>query len=157
MLGVFHLAAETVGIPASLLIAICSVESDFRDVVNKHDGGSPSIGICQIKLDTARLVGFEGTEEQLLRDRLINILYAAKYIKRQLNRYKGDYCSAISAYNTGTRRYLTDGRFNNMRYVTKVLERWKRYSSGDLPLTKTQLESCDGGTQGWVTQNLKSV
>ena len=155
MLGVFHIAAEIAGVPASLLIALCSVESDFRDVVNQHDGGSPSIGVCQIKLDTARFMGFAGDEKQLLRDRLVNAIYAAKYLKHQLKRYYGDYCSAISAYNTGTRKHLPDGRFNNATYVRKVLKRWKRYSGGKLPLTKEQAESCDGGTQGWVSKNLK--
>src|SRR5688500_6438555 len=111
MLGVFHLSAEIVGIPASLLIALCSVESDFRDVVNKYDGGSPSIGVCQIKLTTAKDVGFAGTADQLLKDRLVNTLYAGKYLKRQIDRYDGDVCSAISAYNTGSRKYLKDGRF----------------------------------------------
>jgi soluble lytic murein transglycosylase-like protein len=57
--------------------------------------------VCQVKLGTARLMGFKGKEQQLI-DPKTNINYAAKYLAYQLKRYKGDYKKAIVSYNRGS-------------------------------------------------------
>lgn len=75
------------------------------------------MGVCQIKLQTARLVGYTGKEKDLL-DPGLNIYYAGKYLKKQLDRYKGDIPKAVSAYNAGT--YRT----SNEAYVDKVFTAW---------------------------------
>ncbi len=136
MLGVFKLAAEMAGIPATLLLSICSAESDLRaDVVNFQDGGGDSIGICQTKESTARMLGFSG-DPNLLLNRWYSAQYAAKYLRRQLRRYKGDVCSAVAAYNRGTVKRLPDGRFSNQKYVDRVMGRWMKYAPEE--------------AQGWV-------
>jgi len=106
-----------------LLPSICWVESNYRNVINEFDGGSPSYGICQIKLNTAnwmkeyhKITGPVLDETDLMEPK-INTLYAGLYIKYQLNRYNGDIECAISAYNAG--RCIK----GNKKYVKKVLKR----------------------------------
>lgn len=107
----------------NLLESICYVETNIRNVDNMTDGGSPSYGVCQIKLETAnwmkeyyRLPG-EPLIESDLRVPEINIFYSGLYLKYNVKRYKGDLKCAISAYNAG--RCVT---FNS-KYVNKVLRR----------------------------------
>ena len=110
----------------NIMSAICWVESNHRNVINKDDGGSPSYGICQIKLSTANWMHFkhklgdkELTAEDLMKPE-VNILYASLYLKYQLNRYDTLRC-AISAYNAG--RCI---KSNQKTYVKKVLKRMKK-------------------------------
>lgn len=78
----------------------------------RNDGGSPSYGLCQVKLATARHMGFKGKPSDLLKPD-INADLAAKYLRYQLNRY-GSMEKALSAYNAG--RYIKA----NAGYVAKV-------------------------------------
>lgn len=120
----FLTTSKAIGLPAGLLSAICYVESAHKDrVVNIHDGGSPSYGVCQIKYKTARELGFTGTAYEL-RSAKPNILYAGKLLKRQLNRYKGDIKKAVAAYNSGTYHQHKSGLPRNNRYVKKVFKAW---------------------------------
>src|SRR5271163_3988979 len=94
-------------LPANLLSSICYVESKHNPAAIHHDdGGSDSIGACQLKLKTARWLGFRGTEQDLLNPGL-NIHYAGLYLKKQLVRYHGDITKAVIAYNIGNTRGLT--------------------------------------------------
>lgn len=77
------------------------------------------MGECQLKLSTAKQMGFKGTERDLLLDPSLNIHFAAKYLRSRLDRYSGDLRKAVSAYNAG--RYKT----NNLPYVKKVLKAWE--------------------------------
>lgn len=99
-------AAEQSNIPKELLFAVCFVESNYKIVPPKIDGRTPSYGICQIKLETAQLMDrvykhrVKVTATRL-QDDFTNAFYAAKYLKYQLKRYKGDWKKAIDAYNKG--------------------------------------------------------
>ena len=100
--AIYREAAKTNGIHVGLLRAVCEIESKHNLKVKKvWDGGSYSYGICQVKLGTARLMGFKGKEQQLI-DPKTNINYAGKYLAYQLKRYKGDYKKAIVSYNRGS-------------------------------------------------------
>ncbi len=115
--ALFLTIAANEGVPANVLSAICWVESSHRaHVINYADGRGDSLGLCQVKLSTARWMGFKGTREQLIRDPKANATYAAKYLKYQLKRYNGDLHKAIAAYNVGHYRAGA-----NSRYVQKVL------------------------------------
>lgn len=110
-----------------MLYSLCLVESHgnpFSRVI--MDGSSPSYGLCQLKLSTARLEGYKGTPKGLY-DPEVNSLYAAKYLHRQLKRY-GNITQALSAYNAG--HYTTA----NNHYVHIVFNRYynlnKRSSCG---------------------------
>lgn len=103
--------------------AICWVETNHRNVINPKDGGSPSYGLCQIKLETANWIHYKHklgnedlTEADLMKPE-VNIFYAGLYFKYQWDKYKDLKC-AISAYNAGR---CIKGNMNT--YVKKVLQR----------------------------------
>lgn len=111
--GLWLIAGVLAGVDPALLSGLCYVESNHQKTAYVHnDGGSPSIGICQVKLGTARLVGFKGTAAEL-QEPFTNALYAGLYLKKQQRRYRDD-DKAISAYNAG--RAIS----SNARYVQKV-------------------------------------
>lgn len=113
-LAAIKYAAKTVSVPFELLRAICTIESGLdASRINPNDGLSPSYGLCQIKLATANLVGYRGDSEGLMTPKT-NALYAAKYLKKQLKRYSGDWYKATSAYNAGRYKVV------NGKYVAKV-------------------------------------
>lgn len=99
--SIILLAAKKAGVSGALLLAICTHESGLRNVLVPHDGGSPSYGICQVKYDTAKMIGFSGKEKDLM-DPTINAKWAAEYLKFQKERYDGDWMKSTAAYNSGT-------------------------------------------------------
>lgn len=113
-------AAKSVKISGAILVAICSHESGLTNTITPHDGGSPSIGICQVKHDTAVMLGYQGKPEGLM-DPKTNAKYAAIYLKFQYDRYQ-NWCKAIAAYNAG--RYNESSREpghpKNLKYVLNV-------------------------------------
>ncbi len=104
------------GLPPGLLSAVCFTET--RHVVNAihlNDGKSHSYGICQIKLVTAQQMGFKGTPRQLMEPKT-NILFAAKYLRHQIKRYK-NVKKAVIAYNQGHAGDLIETAYQNKVYA----------------------------------------
>lgn len=121
----FVSASQTFNLPPGLLSALCFAESSHRVHITHHDdGGSDSLGICQIKLSTAKGLGFEGTRENLMRPKT-NIHYAAKYLSKQFKKYHGALYKSIASYNSGTYRPNELGLPKNAKYVNNVLRAWK--------------------------------
>lgn len=135
-------AAKAVGVPGALLLAICTHETNLKNITVPNDGGSPSYGVCQIKEKTARALGFKGAvtgptiEGKVFFGTLepkgkpagllvpsVNAKYAAKYLKKQLDKYEGDWCKATAAYNAG--RYNPSSKVmgcpRNLKYIKKVV------------------------------------
>lgn len=105
-------------LPTGLLSSLCFVESrHIASIVHKDDGASNSYGVCQVKLETARYLGFTGTQEELLKPEN-NIFYAAMYLNKQIRRYK-DVTKGIVAYNRGNSLRLT-----RSNYSDKVIKHW---------------------------------
>lgn len=122
--ALFLLTTQTLDLPPTLLSAICWVESHHNSLaVNADDGGSASHGICQVKLETAALLGFKGTEKQLSVPKT-NILYAGKYLQWQLKRYHSNIPVAVAAYNAGSYHVNKEGQIMNRKYVAKVFDAW---------------------------------
>lgn len=118
----FLSTTSTFNLPHGLLPALCYVESSHRvNAVHHDDGGSDSLGLCQIKLKTARYMGFKGTRTQLM-DPVINTYYAGRYLNAQLHRYNGNIEKALTAYNRGNAKGLARSRYSN-----KVLKVWRQY------------------------------
>lgn len=121
------LAAKKIGVASSLLLAICSHESNLKNITVPNDGKTPTHGICQIKLDTAKMLHYRGKEKGLMNPKT-NALFAAKYLKYQLKRYDNDWCKATSAYNAG--RYneskVLPGYPRNLKYVRHVQKKLPR-------------------------------
>lgn len=120
-------ASQTFELPPGLLEAVCWVESRHMvGAINQHDNGSPSLGVCQVKLETAKMLGFAGDKQALLQDPAVNAYYAAKYLRKQLDRYDGDAEQAVAAYNAGSCRFNAQGQIKNRRYVGKVQDAWQK-------------------------------
>ena len=108
------IAAENVGISSSLLFSLCHTETRIRNVINHKDGGSPSYGLCQVKLRTAKQF-FPNITAKDLMEPYKNAFVAGTYLKHQSERFKSMY-KGISAYNAG--RPIK----GNKKYVNKVLD-----------------------------------
>lgn len=117
--ALFILVSMQMNLPPDLLSSLCYVESK-HDIAAVHvdDGATNSLGICQIKLETARELGFKGSEKQLM-DPKTNIYYAGAYLAYQMNRYQGDMTKAVISYNLGHAKHLT-----NTSYQVKVFKQW---------------------------------
>lgn len=116
---IFWTQANTFALPPGLLESVCYVETK-HDIAAYHptDGGSPSIGICQVKLQTARSLGYRGTEKGLM-EPTTNVFYAAKYLRYQIDRY-GNVERGVVAYNRGNAT-----RMRSSGYSTKVMTKWR--------------------------------
>lgn len=113
-------------LPVGLLESICYVESKHDiQAIHYNDGNEDSLGICQIKLSTAKWLGFKGTRKQLM-DPQHNIHYSAKYLKHQIDRYSS-IKKGVIAYNVGHAKYLTKSV-----YLDKVNKQWTSSYGGKL-------------------------
>lgn len=111
------------GLDPKLMYAICKVESNCNQfAVNHSDGNksqkargitSKSYGMFQIKLSTAKSLGFTGTVEELMRPE-VNAFYASRLLTNLLVKHK-TLPKALSAYNAGKPSK------HNKNYVNKVL------------------------------------
>jgi soluble lytic murein transglycosylase-like protein len=107
-------------LPKGLLRSVCTIESSLKPMAVHHDdGGSDSLGLCQIKIETAKEFGFRGTRRQLMNP-YWNTYYAAKYLKHQIARYHGNLSEALVAYNWGSSHGVTSDS-----YSKKIISLWK--------------------------------
>ena len=117
--ALFLSANMTFNLPPGLLESLCYIESKHQvNAIHHHDGDDSSYGVCQIKYKTAQWLGFKGTREQLMNPKT-NIYYAAKYLAKQRNRYKGSLQKAVIAYNMGHARFIETA------YSRRVFEKWR--------------------------------
>lgn len=114
-------AAKKAGVSGALLLAICTHESGLNNVLVPHDGGSPTYGICQVKYDTAKMIGFTGVAKDLMKPE-VNAKWAAAYLKYQKGRYEGDWVKSVAAYNAGTyfESKKVPGCPRNLQYIKFV-------------------------------------
>lgn len=103
-------------VPMDLITAIIAVESNWDELARGRDG---EIGLMQILPATAFQMGFRGAPDTLF-DPETNIHFGAKYLRWQLDRFRGSTDFAIAGYNAGTPRTRIDGKFTNQEYVDKV-------------------------------------
>jgi soluble lytic murein transglycosylase-like protein len=114
-------AAKTAKISGPLLLAICTHESGLKNTVREKDGKSSTYGVCQIKLETAQMLGYKGSWYNLMIPEE-NIRWAARYVKYQESRYGNDWCKIVSAYNSGSfaESKRLPGKPRNLAYVQLV-------------------------------------
>lgn len=107
---------------ALLISAICFVESNHsHNAINVMDGGSASYGKCQMKLATARELGFKGSVSELWLNPEVNQYWAEQYLHKQIRRYS-DVRKGVAAYNAGS----VKGEIRNVKYVNKVFKQYER-------------------------------
>lgn len=115
------LTSAQFNLPPNLLSSLCYIESKHDITAVHHDDGTTdSLGVCQIKLQTAKELGFKSTAKDLM-DPKTNIYYAGKYLNHQLHRYN-DTRRAVIAYNMGSAKALTSSK-----YQRKVYTYWREY------------------------------
>jgi soluble lytic murein transglycosylase-like protein len=90
-----HAAAN--GIPVALAQAVVRHESNFNPRVTGRAG---EIGLMQIKLQTARGMGYTGSRTALY-DPATNIKWGMKYLGQARKLAGGSECGTLSRYNAG--------------------------------------------------------
>ena len=88
--------AQTNGIPVELVHRVIMRESRY----NPHVVHRGNYGMMQIKLATARSMGYTGTAEGLL-DPETNLTYAVKYLAGAYRAAHGDHNRAVAYYAGG--------------------------------------------------------
>lgn len=142
-------ASVKTGVPAILIKAICHAESKLKPSAYNHaDGGgnAHALGMCQVLYRTAREHGlkddkclgdFRDTPKKYSECKLFgphtNALYAAKYIKWQLDRYDGSWINAIAAYNSGSVKTCPSKGFFYVYVWDKKLKGLKQYKKECTP------------------------
>jgi soluble lytic murein transglycosylase-like protein len=89
--------AHANGVPEALVHRVIVRESRYQPGLIGRGG---TIGMMQIKLATARGVGYTGTAEGL-RDPNTNLTYAVKYLAGAYRAANGDYNRAVAYYAGG--------------------------------------------------------
>ncbi len=89
--------AATYGVPSALAHAVVRHESNFQPNVR---GKAGEIGLMQIKLSTARSLGYTGSAKGLY-DPSTNIQFGMKYLAMAQKLGGGSTCGTILKYNAG--------------------------------------------------------
>lgn len=106
--------AKRHGVPLQLAHAVVAVESNYNPNVT---GRASTIGLMQIKHQTARGVGFSGTMQQLY-DPATNLEYGMKYLGGAYKLARGDLCGTIMRYQGG--HYAKSMSADAVVYCAKV-------------------------------------
>ena len=85
------------GLPREFARAIVRVESSWNPELT---GAAGEVGLMQIKFDTARYIGYEGTREQLY-EPAINVRWGMKYLAGAWELGGGDHCQTVLRYQGG--------------------------------------------------------
>lgn len=79
-----------------------------------------SFGLMQIMGQTAREAGFAAIFLTTLCDPKEGLYWGCQHLKKQVDRYNGDYEAAVAAYNAGSARRASNGEWRNQGYVDKI-------------------------------------
>jgi soluble lytic murein transglycosylase-like protein len=85
------------GLPAALIDAIMAVESRYNPAVVGMDG---EVGLMQVMLPTARMLGFTGSVAELASPE-VNVHYGMKYLTEAWRLAGGDICTTAMKYRAG--------------------------------------------------------
>jgi hypothetical protein len=112
-------------------VAVAWVESNFRNTINKNDGGSPSYGMMQVKCIAARQAGFK-KNCKLLKNEKIALRFGILFLEQKLKKYKSME-EVFASYNSNVPirciKYKVDKCYPrelvNHNYVYKAMRRYK--------------------------------
>jgi hypothetical protein len=88
---------QNTGLPADIADAVVHVESNYDP---STIGGVGEIGLMQIRPETAAMLGFRGSNDELARPE-INIHYGVMYLSKAWRLADGDLCRALMKYRAG--------------------------------------------------------
>jgi soluble lytic murein transglycosylase-like protein len=97
--------AKANGIPVQFARAIVKVESNWNP---RLTGAAGEVGLMQIKHDTARHLGYDGSREALY-DPDVNVRWGMRYLAGAWKLADGDHCGTVLRYQAGHQaRSMTD-------------------------------------------------
>lgn len=102
------------GLPAALVDAVMAVESRYNPAVVGMDG---EVGLMQVMLPTARMMGFAGAPSELATP-AVNVHYGVQYLAGAWRRANGDLCTATMKYRAGHGE--TRFSYLSVEYCTRV-------------------------------------
>ncbi|MCP3368333.1 lytic transglycosylase domain-containing protein [Bradyrhizobium cajani] len=102
------------GLPPALVDAVMAVESRYNPGVVGMDG---EVGLMQVMLPTARMMGFAGTPAELASPE-VNVHYGVRYLAGAWRRANGDLCTAAMKYRAGHGE--TRFSYLSVEYCTRV-------------------------------------
>ncbi len=105
-----------------MVAAIIQTESRFNPRAVGFDSGGYSWGLMQVKLSTARWLGFTGSQRELMNP-VVNLKLGIRYLAMQAHRHPYGW-DAISGYNLGTPSW--NGHYANREYVHRVWINYRR-------------------------------
>lgn len=114
--------ATDYGIDPAIFSGLIEQESSWNP--NAHANGSSAFGFTQLTRAAAQDVGVNQY------DPVQNLKGGAAYLKSLLNKFGGDYPTALAAYNQGAGGDLSKG----FGYAKSVLSKAKKYLSGGISL-----------------------
>ncbi|MFB9262971.1 lytic transglycosylase domain-containing protein [Bradyrhizobium erythrophlei] len=85
------------GLPPALVDAVMAVESRYNSAAVGMDG---EVGLMQVMLPTARMLGFSGTPAELAVPE-VNVHYGTRYLAGAWRLAGGDLCTATMKYRAG--------------------------------------------------------
>jgi hypothetical protein len=85
------------GLPADIADAVVQVESNYNP---STVGGVGEIGLMQIRPQTAAMLGFRGSNEDLAKPE-VNIHYGVTYLSKAWRLANGDLCRTLMKYRAG--------------------------------------------------------
>lgn len=89
--------AQRTGLDPALIDAVIKIESDYRTHLI---GAAGEIGLMQVLPSTAKLLGFNGTNDELAEPET-NIRLGVTYLARAWSLAQGDLCRALMKYRAG--------------------------------------------------------
>lgn len=89
--------AEAHGLPKPLARAVVKVESTWNP---RLTGAAGEVGLMQIKFETARHLGYQGTREQLY-EPATNVKWGMRYLAGAWKLAGGDECGTVLRYQAG--------------------------------------------------------
>lgn len=129
-IGIREIAA-VYGLEPALIKAVISVESDFDPQAVSAKGAR---GLMQLMPLTASELGVER-----IHDPWENVEGGARFLRYQLDRFKGDERLALAAYNAGDGAVARYGGIppfpETQRFVTAVLARYRAFRAADGAMT----------------------
>lgn len=143
--------ASKYGIPAELVFAIIEQESGWNAYATRFEprylekyveakpkcfgasldterqGRATSHGLMQTMGLLCREQGYNKPFFSELSNPAYGVDHGCKYLSRLAKTYENNWSDVIAAYNAGTPRKLSDGRYVNSAYVDAVTAKWKKF------------------------------